>query len=147
MKRAEVIAELAAVCIPRLEKFAEGLRSRHPCFRIKVGGGSVGSNTAFQGYNVFIDCDREGSEDPEPNCVALEICVRDLDREPALSTRDVTWGGDGIAPCDTTDHLPEHIQWSQDAINLILSTLPALESELDSCLDAWENTYPITENA
>jgi len=141
MKRSEAIAQLESECLPRFESIATALRARHPDFRIVVGSGSVGGNTEFQGHHAFIDCDREGSLNPEPNCVALEVCIRDLDCVPTLCSLDVAWGGDGVAPCDTTDHLPDSIPWDGEAVRLIQSRLPILESELEFCLNAWENTY------
>ena len=146
MKRSEIIAELEAECMQRFEEIAQALRLRYPQFRIKAGSGPVGGNTQFQGHHVYIDCDREASEDPEPNCVALEVCVRNLDIDPTLCTLHVTWGGDGVAPSDTADHLAENVRWSDGAVDLIRSTLPKLAVELHSCLQAWEDTYPITGN-
>ena len=147
MKRSEIIAQLESECLQRFEIMASGLRTRHPDFRIVVGAGSVGGNTEFQGHHVFIDCYREGSANPEPNCVALEICIRDLDGTPTLCTLDVTWGGDGIAPCDSIDHLPNPLPWGNDAVRKIEAHIPLLESELDSCLKAWEDTYLQNEEA
>jgi hypothetical protein len=141
MKRSEVIAQLESRCLPRFEIIANTLRSSHPDFRIVVGSGSVGSETEFQGHFVFIECDRQGSANPEPNCVALEVCIRDLDGTPKLCTLDVTWGGDGVAPCTLIDHLPDSILWNDDAIRLVETKIPLLASDLDSCLKAWEHAY------
>lgn len=141
MKRSEIIAQFESECLPQFESIAIALRSRHPSFRIVVGAGSVGGNTAFQGHNAYIDCDREGSTKPEPNCVALEVCIRDLDRVPTLCSLGIAWGADGIAPCNSTDHLPDSMLWNEDASRLIHSRLPTLESELEFCLKAWENAY------
>jgi hypothetical protein len=141
MKRSEIISQLESECLPHFESIASELRSKHPEFRIVVGSGSVGGNTTFQGHHAYIDCDREGSANPEPNCIALEVCVRDLDHEPTLCTLDVGWGGDGVAPCETVDNLPGEVPWGQDAIDLIRLHLSSLESELDHCLTAWEDSY------
>lgn len=54
---------------------------------------------------------------------------------------DVTWGGDGVAPCDSIDRLPDSIVWSDDAMRLVKTHITLLESELDACLKAWEDTY------
>lgn len=142
MKRADVVTQLECGCLPEFEKIAVSLRSRHPSFRINVGSGSVGGWTDFQGHHVYVECDREGSHDPEPNCVALEVCVKHLDREPPLCDLGVSWGGDGIAPCDTGDDLREEVVWNEDAIRLIHRVLPRLHDELDACLTAWEDAYP-----
>lgn len=141
MKRSEVIEQLEAGCLPRFENIANALRSKHPDFRIVVGSGSVGSKTTFQGHFVFIECDRLGSANPEPNCVALEVCIRNLDGTPTLCTLDVTWGGDGVAPCETIDRLSDSMPWGDDAMRLVETRIPALASELDSCLNAWEHAY------
>jgi hypothetical protein len=141
MNRAEVIEQLESGCLPRFEIIASALRSKHPDFRIVVGSGSVGSKTTFQGHFVFIECDRQGSANPEPNCVALEVCIRDLDGTPILCTFDVTWGGDGVAPCETIDHLPDSMPWGDDAMRLVETRIPLLAADLNSCLEAWEHTY------
>jgi hypothetical protein len=141
MKRAEVIEQLESGCLPRFESIANALRSKHPEFRIVVGSGSVGSKTTFQGHFVFIECDRQGSANPEPNCVALEVCIRDLDGTPMLCTLDFTWGGDGVAPCDSVTYLTDPILWSDDAMRLVESQIPLLASDLNSCLEAWEHAY------
>ena len=147
MKRSEIIAQLESECLPRFEIIANAIRSRHPEFRIVVGSGSVGGNTEFQGHHAFINCYRQDSANPEPNCVTLEICIRDLDGTPTLCGVDVTWGGDGIAPCDSFDHLPYSKPWSDDAMRLVETQIPLLESELDSCLSAWKHTYLLNEEA
>ena len=141
--QANVIGQLETEFMPQLEHLAKTLSLRYPEFRIKAGGGTVGSRTNFQEYNVYIDCDREGSAVPEPNCVTLEICVRNLDSEPKLCDLGVSWGGDGVAPCSGTDHLPDSVRWSEEAIILIRRTLPTLEAELATCLEAWIDAYPV----
>ena len=141
MNRPEVISQLEELRSSHLDHICADLKSRHPDFIIRLGSGTVGDNTEFQGYHIFIDCDRRGSEDPEPNCVTLEICAKYLDTTPLLCSLDVCWGGDGTPLSDPPDYLPTTVPWDEDSISLIHETLPKLKSDLDECLVLWEDTY------
>ncbi|MDZ4402487.1 hypothetical protein [Prosthecobacter sp.] len=121
---------------------ADELRKLHPSFTIEVRDGSIGGLTAFQGHYAYIECFRAGNDYPEPNCVAIEVCVRNLDMEPMLSTLDVSWGGDGISPCELASGLDKEIPWGESAVIEIQSMLPRLSSELSKALQSWETTYP-----
>lgn len=143
MKREWIVSQLEEACLPALSVHAEGLRSRHPSFEIRVGSGSVGSKTSYQGHHAYLECFRPESWNPEPNCVAIEIGVRGLDGMPMLCDLGVGWGGDGVAPRDGSidlGHLPE--PWGPDAVPRIMDALPTLVRELELNLIAWEQAYP-----
>jgi hypothetical protein len=128
--------------LPLLDQAATRLRARHPAFTINVGSGSVGGATAFQGYHLYLEALRPKSADPEPNCVAIEICVRDLPGTPILCDLDVAWGGDGVAPSDGLYLLNGEVRFGPEALRLIDRALPQLEQHLNRCLHDWVAAYP-----
>jgi hypothetical protein len=124
-----------------LKQAAGRLGDKHPTFKVTVGSGSVGSATTFQGHNVYLEAFRPDSAYPEPNCLALEICVRDLSDTPKLCSLGVAWGGDGIPPTDGLDLLPVDVVFAPDALRMIDEALPRLEDYFDRCLCDWEAAY------
>jgi hypothetical protein len=141
MNRSQVIDELKEVCLPPLYEIANELRQKYPQFHISIGHASVGTKTQFQGYTVYLECDHQGSRNPEPNCLAIEATVCNLNEAPTLCSLDVSWGGDGIAPCDSYDCLEEQLPWGDSAKKLIQKSLPTLHQEIDRCLQAWVKEY------
>lgn len=139
-----VVETLEARYLPLLRDAAARLRERHPSFSIRAGSGPVGSLTTFQGYNLYLEADRPESANPEPNCVALTICVRDLPGSPLLCDLGVGWGGDGVPPalggCEALGSA--EIPFGPEALRRIDEALPQLERHLDRCLIDWEATYP-----
>lgn len=129
--------------LPMLGAHAIDVRQRHPTFFVKARSGSVGRKTSFQGYNVYLECWRKDSSDPEPNCVALTACVRDLPGTPMLCDLGVGWGGDGVAPCGSLELLSTEVEFGPDAISLIDDAIPRLQEHLDHCLNQWEAKYPV----
>jgi hypothetical protein len=137
-----VIDTLETRYLPLLNQAAARLREKHPTFTVSVGSGSVGSATTFQGHHLYLEAVRPHSADPEPNCIALEICVRDLPGMPILCSLDVAWGGDGVAPSGGLDLLADEVAFAAEALRLIDDALPQLEKHLDLCLRDWEAAYP-----
>jgi hypothetical protein len=137
-----VVEFLRTRYLPLLDQMAIRLREKHPSFTINFGSHSVGDATAYQGYDCFVVAFRLNSADPEPNCVALEIGVRDLTGIPTLCGLDVTWGGDGVAPSEAIDLLNGDVRFGPEAVRLIDEALPRLEQHLDQCLYDWEAAYP-----
>jgi hypothetical protein len=137
-----VVATLEARYLPLLNQAAARLGKMHPTFKFNVGSGSVGGATAFQGHQAYLEAFRPESADPEPNCLALEICVQDLPGTPTLCALGVTWGGDGISPSDGLDLLPADVVFEPDALRVIDEALPRLEDHFDRCLCDWEAAYP-----
>jgi hypothetical protein len=143
MNRDLIVTQLEEACLPVLSNCAEGLRSRHPSFEIRIGSGSVGGATTYQGHHAYLECFRAESNDPEPNCVAIEIGVRGLDAVPMLCDLGVGWGGDGTAPRDGSIDLGDPAEpWSANSIPRIMDALPTLIRELELNLIAWEQAYP-----
>jgi hypothetical protein len=139
-----VVETLEARYLPLLNQAAARLGQKHPTFEVNVGSGSVGGATAFQGHDLYLEAFRSHSVDPEPNCLTLEICVRDLTGTPTLCTLGVAWGGDGIAPTDGLDLLPAEVVFATDTLPIIDEVLPRLEDHFDRCLGDWEEAYPHT---
>jgi hypothetical protein len=137
-----VVETLEARYLPLLNQAAARLGEKHPTFKVNVGSGSVGGATTFRGHDVYLEAFRPGSADPEPNCLALEICVRDLADTPTLCTLGVAWGGDGIPPSDGLDLLPADVVFAPDALRIIDEALPRLEDHFYHCLCDWEAAYP-----
>lgn len=137
-----VVETLKARSLPLLEQAATRLREKHPTFTIRAGSGSVGGATTFQGHNFFLEAFRPDSADAEPNCVALEVCVRDLPGTPMLCSLDVSWGGDGLPPSDGLYLLDGDVPFGPAALRLIDEALPRLEQHFDRCLHDWEAAYP-----
>ena len=137
-----VVATLEARYLPLLNQAAARLGEKHPTFKVNVGSASVGGATRFQGHHLYFEASRPESADPEPNCLALEICVRSLPGTPTLCTLGVAWGGDGIPPADGLDLLPADIVFAPDALRIIDEALPQLEDHFDRCLCDWEAAYP-----
>jgi hypothetical protein len=137
-----VVGTLEARYLPLLNQAAARLCEKHPTFKVNVGSGSVGGATTFQGHHLYLEAFRPDSADPEPNCVALEICVRDLPGTPMLCTLGVACGGDGIPPIDGLDLLPANVVFAPDALRIIDEALPRLEDHFDRCLCDWETEYP-----
>ena len=127
--------------LPMLTDLAIRIRERHPTFTVKVGSGPVGRATSFQGHHVYLECYRLESVDPEPNCIALELCMRDLLGTPKLCSLGVTWGGDGTPPSEGMEWLEEDVAFGQNAIDEIDEALPQLQEHLEGCLFDWESTY------
>jgi hypothetical protein len=138
----DVVAELETRYLPVLRQMAADLQVLHPSFRINAGSGPVGSLTAFQGHNFYVEADRPGSDNPEPNCVALEICVRDLLGTPILCSLGVSWGGDGIPPCGNLDLLGADLPFGPSAVAVIDRSLPSAREYLTVCLSQWAAAYP-----
>jgi hypothetical protein len=136
------IAILHTTCLPPLNRLAATVRERHPSFRFNVGSGSVGGATSFQGHHVYLECCRINDREPEPNCLALEVCVRDLPGTPRLCTLDVDWGAEGVRPCEGYDALREQIVFTPDAEKIIIDALPTLCTHFERCVQAWEAAYP-----
>jgi hypothetical protein len=136
-----VVETLEARYLPLLNQTAARLGEKHPTFKVTVGSGSVGGATTFQGHSVYLEAFRPDSADPEPNCLALEICVRDLPGTPMLCSLDVAWGGDGIPPTDGLDLLPVDVVFAPDVLRIIDEALPRLEDYFDRCLCDWETAY------
>ena len=139
-----VVEVLEGRYLPLLNQAALRLRERHPTFAVNVGSGAVGSATSFQGHHVYLEALRPESADPEPNCIALEICVRDLPGTPTLCSLDVSWGADGISPSEGSDLLAAETAFTPEALRRIDEALPRLETHLDRCLYDWEAAYPQT---
>jgi hypothetical protein len=139
-----VVETLEARYLPLLNQVAARLREKHPTFKFNVGSGSVGGATTFQGHDVYLEAFRPDNADPEPNCLALEICVRDLPGTPTLCTLDVAWGGDGIPPTDGLDLLSADVVFAPDVLRMIDEALPRLEDHFDRCLCDWAAAYPQT---
>ena len=137
-----VVETLEARYLPLLNQAAARLGQKHPTFKVNVWWGSVGDATPFQGYDMYLEAFRPDSADPEPNCLALGICVRDLPGTPTLCTLDVGWGGDRIPPTDGLDLLPADVVFGPDALRIIDEALPRLEDHFDRCLCDWEAAYP-----
>jgi hypothetical protein len=137
-----VVEILETRYLPLLDEAAARLRAKHPTFTINVGSASVGGATTFQGHDVYLEALRPNSADPEPNCVALDIGVRDLPGTPTLCSLDVAWGGDGIAPADGLDLLPAEVPFTTEALRSIDAALPRLVEHLELCLHKWEAAYP-----
>jgi hypothetical protein len=140
-----VVQTLEARYLPLLRQTAARLRERHPTFTVNAGSGPVGSLTTYQGHNLYVEADRPNSADPEPNCVALEICVRDVPGTPILCGLGVAWGADGIPPA-TGGFDPlgvTEIVFGPQALQAIDDALPELERHLDRCLSDWEIAYPL----
>jgi hypothetical protein len=70
-----VIETLEARYLPLLNQAAARLGEKHPTFKVNVGSGSVGGATTFQGHDVYLEAFRPDGADPEPNCLALQICA------------------------------------------------------------------------
>jgi hypothetical protein len=138
----DVVSTLETRYLPLLHQAAARLRERHPTFTIHASSGSVGGATAFKAHHVCLEALRLDSADPEPNCVAIEICVRDLPGTPTLCTLDVAWGGDGVAPSDGVDLLAAEVPFGPEAVRLIDEAVPTLERHFDRCLADWEAKYP-----
>lgn len=138
----DVVQILESRYLPRLNEAASRLREGHPSFIINVGSQPIGRATTFKGHHVFVEVDRRGNANPEPNCVAMEICVRDLPGITTLCTLDVNWGGDGEAPMGGSDLLADEVVFDSQALLIIDEALPQLEAYLDQCLCAWEAMYP-----
>ena len=136
-----VVETLESRYLPLLNQAAARLGERHPAFTINVGSGSIGGATTFQGHHLYLEAVRPNSDSPEPNCVALEICVRDLPGDAILCSLDVAWGGDGVPPSRGLDLLSAEVPFAE-ALQLIDEALPQLERHLDVCLRHWELTYP-----
>lgn len=134
----QVVADFEREFLSCLEDYARQLRQRFPRFSMRVDAASF---KGIDGHSLFLDCWREGSEGEEPNCVALEIGIRNRAGETILYTLDVCWGGDGIPPRDSLDCLDEAILWGPAAVGKIKSDLPKLQRDLEECLKAWEETY------
>jgi hypothetical protein len=139
-----VVETLKSRYLPLLNQVAARLGEKHPTFKVNVGAGSVGGATTFQGHDVYLEAFRPDSADPEPNCLALEICVRDLPGTPTLCTLDVAWGGGGVPPTDGLDLLPADVVFAPDVLRMIDEALPRLEGHFDRCLCDWEAAYPQT---
>ncbi len=137
-----VVEALSARFIPLLKQAALRLREKHPTFIINVGSGSIGGATTFQGYSFYLEALRPDSTNPEPNCVAMEICVRNLPDIPFLCGLDVSWGADGSAPSEGLCLLDSDCRFGPEALRLIDNALPRLERHFDFCLHAWEVAYP-----
>jgi hypothetical protein len=139
-----VVQTLESRYLPLLEQAAARLRETHETFQFNVGSGSVGSLTTFQGHHAYLEAWRHDvKNDRVPNCVALEVCVRDLPGKPTLCDLGVGWGGDGVPPSDGLDLLPREIAFGPEALALIDAALPQLEMHLDRCLRDWEAAYPL----
>ena len=136
-----VVDTLETRYLPLLHQAAARLREKHPTFTITASAASVGSATTFQGYSLYLEAMRPNSADPEPNCIALEICVRDVPDTPTLCSLGVGWGGDGIAPSEGLDLLPVEVAFAPEALQIIDEALPQLEQHLDLCLRDWEAAY------
>jgi len=137
-----VVETLENRYLPLLNQEAVRLRQRHPTFTVNVGSTSIGSATTFQGHNLYIEALRLESGNSEPNCIAMEICVRDVPGTPTLCALDVAWGGDGVPPTVGLDLLPREVAMTTETLRIIDEALPQLEKHFDHCLIAWEATYP-----
>ena len=137
-----VVATLEVRYLALLNQAAARLGHKHPIFKVNIGSGSIGGATAFQGHEMYLEASRPDSANYEPNCLALEICVRDLPGTPTLCTLSVGWGGDGIPPTEGLDLLPAEVVFGPDALRLIDEALPRLEYHFDRCLCDWEAAYP-----
>ena len=137
-----VVETLESRYLPLLKQAAARLAERHHTFTINVGSGSVGGATTFQGHHLYLEAVRPNSDSSEPNCVALEICVRNLPGDATLCSLDVAWGGDGVPPSRGLDLLPAEVPFDTEALRLIDEALPQLERHLDLSLRDWELTYP-----
>ena len=93
-----VVATLEVRYLPLLNQAATRLGEKHPTFKVNIGSGSIGGATTFHGHDMYVEAFRPDKANHEPNCLALEICVRDLPGTPTLCTLSVGWGGDGIPP-------------------------------------------------
>ncbi len=134
----EIVAEPEAECIPRLKEYVQELPRRFPRFSANVGSGSL---PATDGHLVFLDCSRQGSAAQEPNCVSLEVGVRNRADQAILCMLDVCWGGDGIARREALDCLEEAVPWGASALKNIRTALPALKADLEECLKSRQTTY------
>jgi len=135
---AQIVANFEKEFLPCLEDYAQQLRQRFPHFSIKV---SADSFKEIDGHSLFLDCWREESEGEEPNCVSLEIGIRNRAGETVLCNFGVCWGADGNPPRDSLDCLDEAILWGPVGVGKIKSDLPKLLRDLEGCLEAWEATY------
>jgi hypothetical protein len=138
-----VVETLETRYLPLLHQAAARLRERHPMFAVNVGSGSAGDLTSFQGLDLYLEALRPDSANPEPNCVAMGICVRDLPGTPILCDLGAGWGADGVPPPTAgLDLLPTDIAFGPEALRVIDEALPQLERHIDRCLSDWEAMYP-----
>jgi hypothetical protein len=128
--------------LPLLKWIAAELRDQHPTFQINAGAGPIGSPPGSTAYHAYVDAERPGTNDLEPNGVTLYVEVTGLPGTPTLCNLDVGWGADGVPPMDGLDLLPEGVIFGTDAVRLIDDALPTLQAHLDRCLRAWEAAYP-----
>ena len=140
----EIVEKLDELCFPILTEFRESLKTKHDTFKIEIGKSNIGELTSYQGYQIYMECYRDGYIIDEPNCVSLEISLKYLDSEkPKIDSFGVFWGGDGIPPdIDGLDLLPGETVWSKALFDKIKLELPLLKNNLDDCLEAWQNDYP-----
>ena len=133
----QIVADFEKEFLPCLEDYAQQLRHRFPRFSMKVSAVSL---KGMDGHSLFLDCWREGSEGEEPNCVSLEIGIRNRAGETVLCNLGVGWGAEGNPPRDSLDCLDESVLWGPVALGKIKSDLPKLQRDLEECLEAWEVT-------
>ncbi len=134
----QIVTNFEKEFLPCLEDYAQQLRQRFPRFSMKVCAVSL---KGMDGHSLFLDFWREGSEGDEPNCISLEIGIRNLGGETVLCNLGICWGADGIPPRDSLDCLGEPVPWGPVALGKIRSDLPKLQRDLEQCLGAWEATY------
>jgi hypothetical protein len=138
------VAVLEHRYLPRLQRLADSLAAHHPAFLFLTHSTSLGSATSHQGHALFLEAVRRAETPDQPNCLSLEIAVRNLRAVPLLGALDVCWGADGRRPPTPGNLflLDAAIPFDTHAIARIDAALPALKTHFAHAVTQWENAWP-----
>jgi hypothetical protein len=90
-KKSITVRKLEKRILPAMRKMAEEISHEFPRVKTNVLSWSVGSSTAYQGYNIGIECSLPENSSDRTNTVALTIQTMHLTTLPKINAVYVCW--------------------------------------------------------
>lgn len=86
-----LVEQIEELFLPGLERLASQMRAEFPSLKFNVWHSRTGTLTAYQGYDVGLECVFPQAAHNAPNNVALSIDLCHLTSTPRMMA-DVVWG-------------------------------------------------------